>query len=211
MYYLDLCSGSKSMKAFNNNMEYISLDIEKKYEPDICESILDWDYNKYFCKNGIPSFIWFSPPCNEYSTLNNSRPEKVCDIEGSNNIVMKGLEIINFTSCPFVIENPQTGTLKKQGILDEINYTDVDYCQYGFPYRKRTRLWNNINFKGKMCDKKICKFVHNGRHQYSIGNSSYKTNVKEIGNKKSRLEQRYSVPSKLLEEIKIMWLTPAII
>jgi len=201
-YYLDLCCGSKSMKDFNTDWKYVSLDIEKKYNPDICISILDWDYLSYFEKNGKPEFIWFSPPCNEYSALNNARPEKVPDIEGSNNIVKKGLEIINFVGCKFVIENPQTGTLKKQGILDNIAFTDVDYCQYGFPYRKRTRLWNNINLVGKKCNKKTCEFIVNGRHMYSIGNSSYKTNVKEVGNKKSRLEQRYSVPTKLLEEIK---------
>jgi len=92
--------------------------------------------------------------------------------------------------------------LKNQNILNEIPFTDVDYCRYGFPYRKRTRLWNNINLKGKKCIKKECPFVVNGRHIYSIGNSKYKTNVKEIGNKKSRLEQRYAVPEPLLNEIK---------
>ena len=201
-YYLDLCSGSQSMKNFNNNLKYISLDIEAKYEPHILINLLEWDYKKYFKKNGKPDFIWFSPPCNEYSVLNFARPDKIPDIEGSNKIVKKGLEIINFVNCPFVIENPQTGSLKNQNILNEIPFTDVDYCRYGFPYRKRTRLWNNINLKGKKCIKKECPFIVNGRHIYSIGNSKYKTNVKEIGNKKSRLEQRYAVPEPLLNEIK---------
>jgi len=201
-YYLDLCSGSQSMKDFNNDLKYISLDIEAKYKPHILINLLEWDYKKYFKKNGKPDFIWFSPPCNEYSILNFARPDKIPDIEGSNKIVKKGLEIIKFVNCPFVIENPQTGTLKNQNILNEIPFTDVDYCRYGFPYRKRTRLWNNINLKGKKCIKKECPFVVNGRHIYSIGNSKYKTNVKEIGNKKSRLEQRYAVPEPLLNEIK---------
>ena len=48
MYYLDLCSGSKSMKYFRNDMDYVSLDIEEKYNPDICISILDWNYKEYF-------------------------------------------------------------------------------------------------------------------------------------------------------------------
>mgnify|MGYP003132220728 FL=1 len=202
-YYLDLCSGSKSMQNFNTDLNYISLDIEPKYNPHICCDLLDFDYKDYFKKNGNPVFIWFSPPCNEYSLLNNARPEKIPDIEGSNKIVLKGLEIINYVGdVPFVIENPQTGTLKKQGILDNINYTDVDYCQYGFPYKKRTRLWNNINLKGKKCIKNECKFIKNNRHIYSIGNSNYKTNVKEIGNKKNRLLQRFAVPPLLLNEIK---------
>lgn len=204
MYYLDLCSGSKSMETFKDEWDYISLDIESKYDPNICINLLDWDYKKFFEEKGKPNFIWFSPPCNEYSMLNKARPNKVLDIEGSNKIVKKGLEIIQFVNCPFVIENPQTGTLKNQGILDDIIYTDLDYCCYGFPYRKRTRLWNNLDFIGKLCNKKTCPFVINGKHEYSIGNSTYKTNVKKIGQKKTRLQQRYAVPDPLLKEISLL-------
>ena len=50
----------------------------------------------------------------------------------------------------FVIENPQTGLLKKQPFMNEFQYDDVDFCKYGMPYRKRTRLWNNLKiFKPK--------------------------------------------------------------
>ena len=104
-WYLDLCSGSKSMMSFNNEMKYVSLDVERKYNPDICISILDWDYKKYFSNYGFPVFIWFSPPCNEYSALNNAMPNKIPDIQGSNALVRRGLEIIKYVGCKFVIEN----------------------------------------------------------------------------------------------------------
>ena len=200
-YILDLCSGSKSMSSFNKDLKYVSLDIEKKYEPDILTDILKWDYKEYFKKNGFPLFIWFSPPCNEYSILNYSRPNKIPNIKYANSLVEKGKEIINYAKCFFVIENPATGTLKNQGILDFVPFTIVDYCRYGFSYKKSTILFNNLNYEGKTCLKDKCEFVKNGRHEYSIGNSTYKTNVKETGDKKTRLEQRYAVPKKLLEEI----------
>ena len=202
MYYLDLCCGSKSLKDLCDK-NYIGLDIIEKYNPDILVNILDWNYKKYFEENGKPFFIWFSPPCNEYSALNNAMPNKTPNIQLANKIVKKGLEIIKYVGCKFIIENPQTGTLKNQNILNDINFTDVDYCSYGFPYKKRTRLWNNINFNGDLCKKKLCPFKTGGRHNYSIGNSSYKTNVKEVGNKQSRLLQRYSIPKELLNKINI--------
>jgi hypothetical protein len=34
-------------------------------------------------------------------------------------------------------------------------YTDIDYCKYGMPYRKRTRLWNN--FQGRWEGRPLCK------------------------------------------------------
>ncbi|MFM7984633.1 MAG: hypothetical protein ACKPKO_35450, partial [Candidatus Fonsibacter sp.] len=43
-----------------------------------------------------------------------------------------------------IIENPQTGKLKEQEFMTELPFKDVDYCKYGMPYRKRTRLWNNV-------------------------------------------------------------------
>lgn len=202
MYYLDLCCGSKSLKKLFLDYKYVGLDINEKNNPELCCNILEWDYIKYFNENEKPFFIWFSPPCTEYSCLNYARPNKKPNIQLANKIVKKGLEIINYCKCKFIIENPQTGTLKKQGILDNINYTDVDYCSYGFPYKKRTRLWNNINFKGLLCKKKLCPFKLGKRHVYSVGNSTYKTNLKEVGKKKNRLMQRYAIPELLLESIK---------
>ena len=203
-YILDICSGSQSLKTLceDNNLKYISLDINKNSNPVLLTDLCKWDYKKYFEDHEKPYFIWFSPPCNEYSLLNNARPNKICDIEGSNKIVKKGLEIIKYCDCKFIIENPDTSTLKNQGILDEIPYTKVDYCSYGFPYKKRTRLWNNIELKGSLCKKKDCPYKIGNRHIYSIGNSSYKTNVKEFSNKKSRLDQRYAIPPLLIESIK---------
>ena len=46
-----------------------------------------------------------------------------------------------------------------------IPYKDIDYCKYGMPYRKRTRLWNNVfNWIPKELCKKDCGNVFNNKH-----------------------------------------------
>lgn len=204
--FLDLCCGTQSLKSVAElcGYEYIGLDINKTTdgkEPNICCDLKEWDYKTYFETHTKPTFIWFSPPCREYSQLNNARPNKICDISGSNEIVKKGIEIIQYCGCKYVIENPDTSKLKKQDFMT-FNYAVVDYCAYGFAYRKRTRLWNNFNFMGNKCKGKgECPFMEGGRHIYSIGNSSYKTNVRELNMEGTRLGQRYAIPKKLIKDI----------
>ena len=107
---------------------------------DICSDILEWDYTEY--PTGIFQFIWASPPCTEYSRAKTTGVRK---IEEANKIVKKTIELINYFSPKyFVIENPQTGLLKNQYFIKDFDLKDVYYCNYGFLYRKRTRLWKNI-------------------------------------------------------------------
>ena len=56
------------------------------------------------------------------------------------------MDIIEYVRPKFwIIENPQTGLLKDQRFMQGIPYNDLDYCKYGMPYRKGTRLWNNVD------------------------------------------------------------------
>jgi hypothetical protein len=205
MYILDLCCGSQSVKFLAERLgrEYISLDINAvtdKKIPTIVEDILTWDYKKFFANHGPPYFVHFSPPCIAYSILpRRTKP----DIEGSNLMVKRGLDIIHYSNTKYwSIENPQTGSLKHQKFMYDIPYTDLDYCSYGFPYRKRTRLWNNFEFKGKMCLRSgKCPAMEGKKHLYSIGNSKYKTNVRDFDKTKTRLGQRFAMPEKLFDHI----------
>ena len=63
MKILDIFSGTKSVQNVckERGWEYTSLDIEKKYYPDICVDFLLWDYTQYD-KNRWDA-IWFSPDC----------------------------------------------------------------------------------------------------------------------------------------------------
>ena len=57
--------------------------------------------------------------------------------------MLDGIHLI-FWPQHWVIESLQTGLLKKQCFMSELRFVDVDYCKYGMPCRKRTRLWSNL-------------------------------------------------------------------
>jgi hypothetical protein len=70
-------------------------------------------------------------------------------IDYANSIVQKTIDIIRyFNPSVWFIGNPQAGLLKHQEFLKDFmkdfDYFDLDYCKYGFPYRKRKRIWTNL-------------------------------------------------------------------
>ena len=157
---LELFSGTKSVSKVAEQLGFdvISLDLRNA---DINCDILHWDYTCF--APGEFYFIWASPPCTEYSR---AKTVGVRNIEHANSIVLKTLEIISyFNPTYWVIENPQTGLLKHQYFMSDLPYNDVDYCKYGMPYRKRTRLWNNIpNFTPLPLCNKDCNSMIGNRH-----------------------------------------------
>ena len=87
-------------------------------------------------------------------------------IDEANKIVLKTIEIIKYLKHNiFLFKSPQSGLLKKQPIMGKFEYNDAGYCKYGMPYRKRTRLWNNLeNFKPNELCEKHCGNVRDGKH-----------------------------------------------
>lgn len=192
MRLLELFSGTGSVRKAVGNLfnEVISIDILKKYNPTECTNILDWDFKKY--PRDYFDVIWASPPCTEYSHILFSRPERIRDIIGANEVVKRTIDIIEyFNPDKWFIENPQTGLLKEQDFMGFLPFVDVDYCKYGFDYRKRTRIWTNVDYKGKVCNRDCGKII-NGKHLKSCGNSSLPI---------VPLSQRYSIPTLLIQEL----------
>ena len=141
MRVLELFSGTSSVGnvCSTRGMDVISLD--RDMPADIRCDILDWDFMVYEPKSF--DFIWASPPCTEYSI---AKTTGVRDIEQANRVSQRTIEIIRYLDPKYwVIENPQTGKLKEQAFMNGLPFSDIDYCKYGMPYRKRTRLWNNID------------------------------------------------------------------
>ena len=166
MKLLELFSGTGSVgKIFRDQgWDVLSLDLDPKSGADIITDILDWDYKKYPKEF---DFIWASPPCTEFSKMKQQFGH-TSNIKLANQIVKRTLKIIKYFKPKYwFLENPQTGRLKEQDYMDGLKFTDVDYCQYGRYFRKRTRLWNNTNFKGKLCTFN-CPYSDKTKHIYSI-------------------------------------------
>ena len=141
-------------------------------------------------------------------------------------MVDKVIEIINYFNPKFYwIENPQTGKMKdymptkfikkltgikiKNGKTFRIfkhlpiPYTDVDYCKYSdWGYQKRTRIWTNINYTGKLCSRS-CPCENMVRHTTSTGRTSWK-HAQQLGRYKTDKTtkfERYRIPEKLIFEL----------
>ena len=183
---LELFSGTGSFSKVAKEMEFntFTIDNNRNCNPDLCEDILKLDINKIPFK---PDFIWASPPCIDYS---HAKRTGVSFIENSNMLVIKTLSLIIALKPKYwVIENPQTGTLKFQYFMKDLPFTDVSYCRYGKTFRKQTRLWNNFEFKGKTCN-------HTEKHKDSCGNGR-----KEWSENSFNSYEKGSIPMELAKDI----------
>ena len=136
---LELFSGTRSIGKCCDNLGWESVSVDLILPADHNCDIMDFDYKQY--PKDYFDIVWASPPCTEYSK---AKSRGIRDIEGANKFVLKTLEIIKYFDCQYwFIENPQTGKLKDQYFMKKLNFVDCDYCMYGKPYRKRTRIWTN--------------------------------------------------------------------
>ena len=200
MNLLELFSGTGSVGLIAKSLGFnvISLDLKNA---DINCDILEWDY-KQFDRNHF-DFIWASPPCTEYSI---AKRTGIRNIEYANSIVLKTIEIIEYFGFPyFVIENPQTGLLKSQSFMNGLRFNDIDYCKYGFNYRKRTRLWNNLtNWKARPLCKKDCGKVVNNKHIETAQRLPQKSKADWGDNYViHKQEDLYKIPADLICEILV--------
>ena len=200
---LELFKGSGSITTyfFNTDYEVISLDILKKYNPTICSDIMEWDYTIY--PPHYFDIIWASPECKIFSMLQNTwigrkwrdkqhlqetRDEHSC-------FILKTMEIIDyFKPKHYFVENPKDSKIWDY-IPDEFKdkYIIVDYCFFGYDYKKPTKILTNKDLTNKRCS---CK-----KHGMRLGLVGCKMEncetVEKVDN--TTLLQRYSIPPKLLD------------
>ena len=156
MRMLDLFSGTGSVgRVFaRHGYDVTTLDLERRFRPDIVADVLEWDYKGAY-DPGHFDVISLGVPCTEFSAALTTRPR---DLELANRIVRRALEIVEYLQPKrWFLENPRTGLLKNQDYMQGFAYVDIDYCQFTVPerdeqglwtwgYRKPTRFWVRTSF-----------------------------------------------------------------
>lgn len=198
MFELFKGTGSVGKVAKRMGFNVVSLDFDPIYTPDIETDILKWDYKKWAADNNfIPDYIWSSPPCNTYSTLayrlkerntKTAEPKSARAREGTA-ILHKTLEIIKYFQSKnpkmlYTIENPRGMMRHDKKIKTLPNRETTLYCLYGDFKRKPTDFWSNFPMGLKPHTEKC------------MG----KNVISNLANLPT-IEQRYSIPSKLIRKI----------
>tara|TARA_Y100001963_G_scaffold19974_1_gene25388 strand:- start:2913 stop:3623 length:711 start_codon:yes stop_codon:yes gene_type:complete len=232
MKVLELFSGTHSVGkvAREKGWEVLSLDIDG--DADINIDILKWDYKKDY-KEGDFDIIFASPPCHTFSNCRRCwigrkikefgdeivTAELLDDdmIKNGLPLLRKTQEIIKYFKPKFwFIENPQTSKMKN--FLPDLAYYDIDYCKYSdWGYRKRTRIWTNVeNFDPKLCNKDCENMFDPTKHKKDVGNyyknkngnikKMHKNNLGGATNKLTNGKSgdknlKYRIPPKLINEL----------
>jgi len=211
MRLLELFSGTGSVGAAFAALgwEVTSLDVDVRCPADIHCDIFEFDFSVW--NPGHFDAIWASPPCTEFSCARTkaSRPR---DLEGADDLVQRTKDVICYLQ-PRVwwIENPDSGLLKSRAVLVDVPYLRVDYCMYGAPYRKRTRLWTNVPARVAnllLCDK-MCGSFANGHHVATAQRGPSRRSLEEGARDRFSVDELHALPEALcmaLEMASYAWL-----
>ena len=167
-HLLELFSGTGSVgKVFEaGGWAVTSVDILPRFGPTLLKSVLDLALSDIQMPVDL---MWASPPCTHYSRARTTA-KTPRDLEGSDRMVQKCLDLAQELRCPYFMENPHSGMLKGRAVVAGIPFRIVDYCKYAddrFTHRarKRTAIWTNTDWHPQrpLCDHD-CGYCDGKRH-----------------------------------------------
>ena len=177
-----------------------SLDIDGRFGATIVQNILDWDYTTEPACDVLIAGV----PCEQYS-LANTRGKR--NMLAADRLVRKTCEIIQHFSArhptgsmTWFIENPDSSYLWKRAVSQPFPYrVRLDFCQYGKPYRKRTKLATNAYdyVPRSLCDPKTCASCVDGKHIKSAQRGPCKGKTED----RCTLDELHAYPEELCKEI----------
>lgn len=190
-------TGSIDRALVAEGFDVVSLDIDPKCRADVTCDIRDW-----VCPYpaGHFDYIWASPDCTQYTC---ALTVGEADMELADSVVLSTLAIIDeLKPAYWTIENPGSGKLKHRPFMAKLEYVDVCYCKYGYPYRKWTRLWGNVPFGAiPMCTHRDrCAGFADGQHVHRAQRGTNRGQRRASAPYPSK-KQLYSVPPLLCADI----------
>ena len=203
MRLLELFSGTGSVgKVFREQgWEVVSLDCDPKFSANIVEDIRQWDYKSY--PPDYFSCIWASPMCTQYSRARTTAKTPRNLVE-ADSLVQSALAVINYFSCPYFLENPQSRLLKSRPFMQNLPYQDVTYCSYGYKCQKKTRIWTTAAWlpSRAFCKMSTCPAVVDGRHLQSAQQGPARNGKQgRRRDDNNNLHELYSIPAALVLEL----------
>ena len=186
MQTIDLFSGQKSFSKVAGllGLNTFTVDIESKFNPDLCIDILDLNLSMLPVN---PEIVWASPDCTTFSIASGNKyfrtvPYKYrkydlipkCEAARSAvKMIEKTIQLI-FDLNPdfYYIENPR-GLLNHLPVMKQIPFkTTVYYMDYGHCFMKPTDIWHN----NPVWISKIPKHKYSYNSDFNMYNSCSKTN-----------------------------------
>ena len=175
----------------------VTVDMRASQKPTHCVNILTWDYRAVLVP-GEFDVLWASPPCTEYSAAKTVGER---NLRAADACVLRTFEIIDYLKPRvWFIENPDTGLLpeRMRSLRPRAASAIVDYCQYGYSYRKRTRIWSNLaalEYGLKLCPGRAECHAMQGMssHSGTFGGPPTRDNIR------TSLSQKNSIPDELMD------------
>ena len=176
------------------------MDLDPKAGATITSDIHDVSAQAITEQYGPVDLLWASPPCTHYSCAR-TKASTPRDLDGSDRIVPKVLDLARELGAKYIMENPYTGLLRTRPAVEGIPMRVVDYCTYGAAYRKRTALWTNTPYSPTrpLC-RHDCAASNGKRHNERAQRGSF-AGAGLRGKRSQGLHTLYAIPAPLCDEI----------